>query len=263
MRPDALRTSLERDVAEGRTPVAVVATGGTTLTGAVDPIAAVADVCADHGVWLHIDGAYGLPAAASETAGHWFEGLDRADSVTVDAHKWLGMQKSCSVILVRRPGSLHGAFGHQERYLLSEDDAANPVDSTFEYSRPFRSLRFWLSMRVHGAQRFRSWIDATLHNAARLAAAVKEHPDFELLDEPMLSTVCFRHVPPGVEDLDAHNRRLARAMQVDGRVFLAPAIVDGMTCLRTCFVNYRTTPEAVDMVLPVAAGLGEALTAGA
>jgi aromatic-L-amino-acid/L-tryptophan decarboxylase len=258
MRVDALADGIARDRAEGIVPIAVVATAGTTLTGAVDPLAAIADVCAEHGVWLHVDGAYGLPAAATATAGHWFTGLDRADSVTIDAHKWLGMQKSCSIVLVRHPRALRAAFGHEERYMLHEEDTGNPVDSTFEYSRPFRSLRLWLSMRVYGADRFRTWIEGTLQHAARLTDAVRAHPEFELLHEPMLSTVCFRHVPAGLPagELNAHNERLARAMQHDGRVFLAPAVVDGQTCLRVCFVNFRTTSNDVDLVLPVAAELG-------
>ncbi|GAA4605527.1 pyridoxal-dependent decarboxylase [Actinoallomurus liliacearum] len=264
MRVDSLHDALERDRAEGFTPVAVVATAGTTLTGAVDPLAAIADVCERQGVWLHVDGAYGLPAAATSTAAHWFTGLDRADSVTIDAHKWLGMQKSCSVILVRHRGPLRAAFGHEERYMLHAEDTGNPVDHTFEYSRPFRSLRLWLAMRVHGADQFRTWIEGTLANAALLADEVRAHASFELLHEPMLSTACFRHVPPGMSDgeLDTHNERLARAMQADGRVFLAPAIVDGRTCLRACFVNFRTTPDVVKTVLEVADELGQALLLG-
>jgi aromatic-L-amino-acid decarboxylase len=264
MRVDALIDALTRDRAEGFTPVAVVATAGTTLTGAVDPLNDVADVCRRENVWMHVDGAYGIPAAATATARHWFDGLDRADSVTVDAHKWLGMQKSCSVVLLRHRGPLRAAFGHEERYLLHDEDAANPVDSTFEYSRPFRSLKLWLSLRVYGARQFRAWIDATLRNAALLTEAIWARPDFELLHEPMLSTVCFRHVPAGVapDQLNRHNELLARAMQRDGRVFLAPASLDGNTCLRTCFVNFRTTPEAVPLVLDVAAELGRSLLAG-
>lgn len=213
------------------------------------------------GVWLHVDGAYGLPAAATRTAAHLFAGLDRADSVTVDAHKWLGVQKSCSVVLLRRRGPLRAAFGHEEHYMLHEEDTGNPVDHTFEYSRPFRSLRLWLSLRVHGAARFRTWIESTLANAALLGDEVRAHASFELLHEPMLSTVCFRHVVPGMDDegLDAHNERLARAMQADGRVFLAPAVVDGRTCLRACFVNFRTTTDAVQTVLEVADELGMSL----
>ena len=262
MRADALAQAITRDRAEGIIPIAVVATAGTTLTGAVDPLAEIADVCADHGVWLHVDGAYGLPAAATASAGHWFTGLDRADSVTIDAHKWLGMQKSCSVVLLRHPRALRAAFGHEERYMLHEEDTGNPVDSTFEYSRPFRSLRLWLSMRVYGADRFRTWIEGTLQHAAHLTEAIRTHPEFELLHEPMLSTVCFRHVPAGLpaEGLNAHNERLARAMQRDGRVFLAPAVVDGQTCLRVCFVNFRTTSNDVDLVLQVAAELGHGVS---
>lgn len=257
----ALVDALARDRADGFTPVAVVATAGTTLTGAVDPLDAIADVCRREGVWLHVDGAYGAPAAATETARHWFAGLDRADSVTIDAHKWLGMQKSCSVLLMRRAGALRAAFGHEERYMLHEEDAANPVDSTLEYSRPFRSLRWWLSMRVHGADRFRTWIEGTLRNAELLTDELRADPDFELLHEPMLSTVCFRHAPAGVpaDRLDAHNEGLARAMQRDGRVFLAPAVIDGRTCLRVCFVNFRTTPDDVGQVLQVAAEVAAGL----
>jgi aromatic-L-amino-acid decarboxylase len=264
MRADALADAIKRDRADGITPIAVVATAGTTLTGAVDPLDAIADVCSEHGVWLHVDGAYGLAAAATATAGHWFTGLDRADSVTIDAHKWLGTQKSCSAILLRRADALRAAFGHKERYLLHEEDTGNPVDSTFEYSRPFRSLRWWLSIRVHGAAQFRTWIEGTLQHAAHLSEAVRAHPEFELLHEPMLSTVCFRHVPPGLpaDQLDVHNERLARAMQRDGRVFLAPAVVDGHTCLRVCFVNFRTASDDVDLILPVAAGLGNHLRGG-
>ena len=260
MRADALDEALARDIAAGVTPVAVVATAGTTLTGAVDPLDAIADTCERHGVWLHIDGAYGLPAAAAPTAAPLFAGLERADSATLDAHKWLGLQKSCSVVLLREAGALQAAFGHEERYMLHEGDVANPVDRTLEYSRPLRSLRLWMAFRVHGAAQFRAWIERTLANARRLTALVAAAPEFELLHEPALSTVCFRHVPPGVEDVDGHNIRLAREMQRDGRIFLAPAAVDGRACLRACFVNFRTTPDAAALVLDVASELGARLS---
>jgi aromatic-L-amino-acid/L-tryptophan decarboxylase len=259
MRPDALDDALAYDVAAGVVPVAVVATAGTTLTGAVDPLDAAADVCERHGVWLHIDGAYGLPGAAAPTAAPLFAGLERADSATLDAHKWLGIQKSCSVVLLRERGRLRAAFGHEERYMLHKGDVANPVDNTLEYSRPLRSLRLWMAFRVHGAAQYRTWIEGTLANARLLARALRASADFELLHDPMLSTVCFRHLAPGVDDLDAHNVTLAHEMQRDGRVFLAPAVVDGQACLRVCFVNFRTTHEGVACVLDVARELGAGL----
>ena len=262
MQPEALEEALSGDVAAGVVAVAVVATAGTTLTGAVDPLDLVADVCERHGVWLHIDGAYGLPGAAAPSVAPLFAGLERADSATIDAHKWLGVQKSCSVVLLREMGRLRTAFGHEERYMLHEGDVANPVDRTLEYSRPFRSLRLWMSFRVYGAARYRAWIEATLANARLLADSLRESPEFELLHDPMLSTVCFQHVPPGAGDIDAHNIKLAREMQRDGRVFLAPASVDGHACLRVCFVNFRTTPDRVAFVMEVAEEIGRRLVQG-
>jgi aromatic-L-amino-acid decarboxylase len=258
MRPDALAAAIDADRAAGVTPVAVVATAGTTLTGAVDPVGALADVCEPRGAWLHVDGAYGLPAAAAPSAAPLFAGLERADSVTVDAHKWLGVQKPCSIVLLRRPGALRAAFGHEERYMLHDEDTANPVDRTLEYSRPLNSLRLWMAFRVHGAGQYRVWIERTLEHARELTRAIREHPEFELLHDPPLSTVCFAHVPPGLEGeaLDAHNVRLAEAMQRDGRIYLAAAEVDGRSCLRVTFVNFRTARESVARVLEVAAELG-------
>ena len=146
--------------------------------------------------------------------------------------------------------------------MLHEGDVANPVDRTLEYSRPFRSLRLWMTFRVYGAARYRAWIEGTLANARLLADSIRKSPDFELLHDPMLSTVCFQHVPPGADDVDAHNIELAREMQRDGRVFLAPATVDGHACLRVCFVNFRTTSDEVEFVLTVAEELGRRLALG-
>jgi aromatic-L-amino-acid/L-tryptophan decarboxylase len=262
MRADALEEALSKDMAAGVVAVAVVATAGTTLTGAVDPIDAVAEVCERHGVWLHIDGAYGLPGAAAPSAAPLFAGLERADSATIDAHKWLGVQKSCSVVLLSERGRLRAAFGHEERYMLHEGDVANPVDRTLEYSRPFRSLRLWMAFRVYGAARYRAWIEATLANARLLAEMLRDSSEFELLHDPMLSTVCFQHIPPGADNIDAHNIDLAHEMQRDGRVFLAPATVDGHACLRVCFVNFRTTTEGVAFVIEVAREIGRRLVQG-
>ena len=257
-RPDELRSAIADDVAAGVVPIAVVANGGTTLTGAVDDLAALADVCSEHDVWLHVDGAYGVAAAATERAAPAFRGLDRADSVTLDAHKWLGLQKSCSLILVRREGELERTFGHEEAY-MRRDSVRNAVERTLEYSRPLRSLKLWLAFRAHGAAAFRGWIEGTLDLADRFAERIRETPNFELMCERTLSTVCFRHVPGGDVDVDAHNDALATAIREDGRVYLASAVVDGSTCLRVCFVNFRTRPEDVDFTVDVVCELAREL----
>lgn len=246
-----LEARIRDDIDNGITPVAVIATTGTTLTGAVDPIDQIADVCERYSVWLHIDGAYGLPAAASTLAKHRFAGIERADSVTVDLHKWMGLQKSCSLIMVRDAKVLTKTFGHDEKYMLHDEDTINPVDRTLEYSRPFRALKPWLAFRLYGAEQYRRWIDHTFDTTHRFIEALRAHPSFEMLHEAQLTTICFQatHVPEA--ECDAFNAALAAAIQRDGRVYLAPAVVDGQTCLRVTFVNYRTTNDDVDLVLPV------------
>jgi aromatic-L-amino-acid decarboxylase len=258
---EATASTIDRDRSRGVLPMAVVATAGTTLTGAVDDIAALADVCAERGVWLHVDGAYGLPAAATSAAGWRFVGLHRVDSATVDAHKWLFVPKACSVLLVRDPSALEAAFAHREAYLPHlDDEEPHAVDRTLEYSRPLRSLKLWLAFNVHGAAAIRGAIEQNLRQARLLAELVEAHPNFELVAAPQLSAVCFRHLAR-VADIDAHNLRLARALQADGRIYLAPAAVDGIQTLRVCIVNYRTTENDIRAALEIIEGVGSQLAA--
>jgi aromatic-L-amino-acid/L-tryptophan decarboxylase len=258
--PEALAEAIDRDRAQGITPIAVVATAGTTLTGAIDPMDAIADVCEERGVWLHVDGAYGLPAASVRPA--LFRGVERARSASVDAHKWLYLPKACGVVLVRDQQDLLASFAHEEGYLPHQRHELHAVDITFEYSRPFRALKLWLAMRAHGAQAFRDAIERNLHEAHLLWETVEARPDFEALGEPTLSIVPFRHLPRGVTDVNAHNQRLADALQADGRFWIASALVDGDVYLRPCFVNFRTTEEDVLDLVEVAAELGERVAAG-
>jgi len=262
--PDAVAAAIDGDVASGIVPVAVVATAGTTLTGAIDPLDALADVCAKRGVWLHVDGAYGLPAAATLSGAGLFAGLERADSVSIDAHKWLYMPKACGVILVRRREDLIEALAHDEDYLPHDDDGEHhPVDITLEYSRPFRALKLWLAFRAHGAAAFRTAIERNLAQARLCYDAVSAHPELEpVCGAPALSIVPFRHVPPGVSDLDAHNALLADRLRDGGRVWVASARVDDAVCLRPCFVNYRTTDDDVLALVDEAARSGRELAGG-
>lgn len=255
LEPGELARAIDRDRADGVTPIAVVATAGTTLTGAVDPLDAIADVCDERRVWLHVDGAYGVPAASVRP--ELFRGLDRARSVSVDAHKWLYLPKACGIVLVRHQEDLVASFAHEQGYLPHQRHELHAVDITFEYSRPFRALKFWLAMRAHGAQAFRRAIERNLREARLLWEAVQARPDFEALSEPKLSIVPFRHVPLGVGDLNRHNQRLADALQEDGRFWIASALIDDEVYLRPCFVNFRTTEEDVLDLLDVAAELGD------
>lgn len=258
MDPHALARAIDADIASGFIPVAVIASAGTTLTGTVDPIDAIVDVAAERGVWVHVDGAYGLPASGVATRRALFAGLERADSVAVDAHKWLYVPKACSAVMVRDAQMLPATFGHAEAYMPHDSDTRpNTVDTTLEYSRPFRALKLWLAFRVHGAQGIRDALEQNIAHAELLYASAHADPSFEVLPfGPSLSIVPIRHAPPQCPDGDAHNDALYRAMQADGRVFISPGIIDGRTWLRPCFTNFRTTEDDVAVLLAVADEIG-------
>jgi aromatic-L-amino-acid decarboxylase len=239
MRPEALDDLIRADLAAGRIPIAVVATAGTTLTGAIDPLDAIADICAEHGIWMHVDGAYGLPAAS--VMPERFAGLDRADSVTVDAHKWMFVPKACGIVMVRDESALASAFGHETSYIPG---TRNAVDVTLEYSRPLRALKLWLAFRVHGAAKFRETIQGNIDLARMLHAMAAEH-GWEVGPAPDLSIVLMRK--PGID-----NAELVQRLQADGRVYISHATVDGETWLRPCFTNTRTTASDVQVLMDVA-----------
>lgn len=258
MRPEALDRAIADDLRAGVTPIAVVATAGTTLTGAIDPLGEVADVCEERGVWMHVDGAYGLPAASVPSRRDLFAGLDQADSCSIDAHKWLYLPKACGVVLVRDDEALASAFSHEQGYLPHQQHELHAADITLEYSRPFRALKLWLAFRAHGAAQFRDAIERNLAEADLLYRRAQHTEDFEVMEAtPQLSIVPVRHVPSGVADVNAHNQALAEAIQADGRAYLAPALIDDEVWLRPCFVNFRTTEEDVVALLDVARELGE------
>jgi aromatic-L-amino-acid/L-tryptophan decarboxylase len=210
-------------------------------------------VCEPRGVWLHVDGAYGLPAAAVRPA--LFAGLDRADSCSIDAHKWLYVPKACGLVMSRHTGIFAGAFAHEQGYLPHQRFELHAADVTLEYSRPFRALKAWLAFRAHGAQQF-------LDEAELLYRRARSTEDFEVMEAPpQLSITPIRHVPAGV-DPNAHNQALADAIQADGRIYLASALIDDDVWLRPCFVNFRTTDDDVLALMEVARELGEGLRRG-
>ncbi len=263
--PKDIANAIDEDRAKNITPIAVIATAGTTLTGAIDSIEKLAQICNEKNVWLHVDGAYGLPAASLPELEKVFKGLEKADSVTIDAHKWLYLPKACGVVLVKDRKTLTAAFSHNENYMLHDESQMNPVDMTLEYSRPFRALKLWLAFRVHGAEQFRHAIRNNLAQAQLCKTLIEAEEELELLVEPPLSTVPFRHVPKTLRGnetaLNEHNLHLVKMMQEDGRVYVSSAFVDGKVCLRPCFVNFRTCDDDVKVLVDVTLELGQALAA--
>jgi aromatic-L-amino-acid decarboxylase len=259
----ALEAQLKADIAAGVKPICIIASAGTTLTGAVDPLREIARIAKQYDVWMHVDGAYGGPAAGTDLARELFDGLDLADSVTIDAHKWMFVPKACSIVLVRDYSALAATFGHDEAYIPHDTDEPNPVDVTLEYSRPLRALKLWLGFKAHGAHEFRQAIEHNIVLARETYARASAHPHVRVLPSaPQLSIVPMQHIPAGMTDkahISAHNAALCAAIIEDGRVYLSPAQIDGETWLRPCFTNFRTEMSDVDALFTVIDEIGNRL----
>jgi aromatic-L-amino-acid decarboxylase len=267
VRVDALREAIARDRADGVRPFAVVASAGTVATGAVDPLEAIADVCAEEGLWFHVDAAYGGPAAFTEDLRPLFAGIERADSIAFDPHKWLYTPHSGGCVLVRDVQVLPDSFSVTASYTYQDKErTGRGVDGTQlgpQFSRGFWALKVWMSLLAHGRRAYVSRISHDAALARYLGDRVNERPDFELACPVGLSICCFRYVPPDLPDgegrdayLDALNERLLTQAQQDGRVFFSNAVLGGRFVLRACIVNFRTEAEDLDVVLDVASEIG-------
>jgi glutamate/tyrosine decarboxylase-like PLP-dependent enzyme len=247
----ALRQAIREDRDAGLVPMAVVASGGTVVTGSVDPIAEIVEVARAEGLWVHVDGAYGVPAAMVEP--ELFRGLGDVDSLSLDAHKWLYQPIDCSVLLYRDAEAARRTFSLTDDYAASLTD--DPVEGqmffeeTIELSRRVRALKLWLSLRYHGLDAFREAIAGNIAQARRLAAAVDAEPDLERLAEVPLSAVCFRWTGGDPAAIDDANRAILDRVNRRGRVYLSNATLSGQFALRACITNHRTTDADVDAVV--------------
>jgi aromatic-L-amino-acid/L-tryptophan decarboxylase len=264
MRVDALEAAIAADLAAGALPVAVVATAGTTTTGSIDPLPEVADVAARHGMWLHVDAAYGGAAVLADDLRPLLAGIERADSVAIDPHKWLYTPQSGGCILVRDPGALGRAFHADATYIWLDESVREGIDLAMfgpQFSRGFAAFKVWLSLLAHGSAAYGRRISHDAALARYLAELVEEHPDFEPMGPPRLSICCFRYRPAGWEAgeaaLDRLNERLLTALQADGRTYCSNAVIGSRFGLRACITNVRTEAPDVERLLAVAAELGE------
>jgi glutamate/tyrosine decarboxylase-like PLP-dependent enzyme len=264
----ALEEALRTDAADRVRPAAIVATAGTTGTGAIDPLPAIADLAAEYGAWFHVDAAYGGPAVLADDLKPLFDGTERADSITLDPHKWLSTPLGSGCILVRDRQALFDSFDVYASYVHEQEDLERGVNLGFmgpQFSRGFDALKVWVSLLAHGRGAYGRRISHDVELTRYLASLVDEHPEFELVASG-LSICCFRYLPAGIDDeeyLDRLNERLMTELQLDGRVYPSNAIVHGRFCLRTCIVNFRTEAEDLERVLEVAGEVGARLHAGA
>jgi aromatic-L-amino-acid/L-tryptophan decarboxylase len=267
-----LREAVEADTARGLKPFCVVASAGTVNTGAVDPLAEIASFASSLGLWFHVDGAYGALGALDESKRALFEGIERADSVSLDPHKWLYAPVDCGCLLFRDEGAARRAFLSTDADYIKVHEETTAESFAFwdygiELSRRFRALKVWMMLSYYGARRVREAITEDNELASYFGARVREAEDFELLAPVELSICCFRYVPRSVRErlgcaegeeraglnreLDRLNAGVMLAVQRGGRAYLSNVTLRGVYGLRACIVNFRTTRADIDQTLDI------------
>jgi len=269
----ALRQKIAADLEGGLKPFCVVGSAGTVNTGAVDPLGEIAEVAREFNLWFHIDGAYGALAALDETKRPLFRGLERADSVSLDPHKWLYVPIDSGCLLFRDEARARAAFSFEGADYIKVHEQNEAEAFAFwnygpELSRRFRALKIWLTLRYYGARRIARTITEDNAMAAYLGEQVAAATDFELLAAPELSICCFRYVPSSFQshlqankdpadaraadvDLDELNTQIMNAVQRGGRAYLSSATIRGKFALRACITNFRTTRADIDQTLEI------------
>ena len=272
MNAGALRRTIGADLKAGLKPFCVVGSAGTVNTGAVDPLDEIADVANEFHLWFHIDGAYGALAALDETKRPLFRGLERADSISLDPHKWLYVPIDSGCLLFRDEALARAAFSFDGADYIkvheqNEDEAFAFWNYGPELSRRFRALKIWLTLRYYGVRRIANAISEDNAVAAYLGEQVEAATDFELLAVPELSICCFRYMPASFQaqlqtssdeakatidaELDQLNTHIMNAVQRGGRAYLSSATIRGKFALRACITNFRTTRADIDETLEI------------
>ena len=241
-------------------PAIIIATAGEVNAGGFDPIAAMADLAHRHHAWLHVDGAFGLFARISPVTADLADGVELADSVIADGHKWLNVPYDCGFAFCRDARLLNAVFGMNAPYFpATEADHPDFLYLAPEMSRRARSLAVWATLAAYGRNGYRAMIERHGALAKRLADQIGASSDFELLAEPRLNVVCFRYRPAGIpeNELDQINRRLGQAIIADGTVYFGTTVYGGKVAFRPAIANWRTTERDVDIILDVARGLAD------
>ena len=247
MIPEALETAVSQDLAAGYRPFFVCATIGTTSTTSIDPVPAIAGIAERYGLWLHVDGAYGGTAAILPEMRHVLDGVERADSLVTNPHKWLFTPMDLSAFYTRHPDVLKRAFSLLPEYLRNTETDANAVTDYMDYGvqlgRRFRSLKLWFVLRAYGREGLIARLREHMRLAQQLAGWIDAAPDFERMAPTPFSTVCFRAHPRGLDDLEqlnALNEGLMTAVNATGEIFLSHTKLKGAYTLRLAIGNIRT-----------------------
>ena len=266
-----LEARLAADLADGRIPVAVVGTAGTVSTGAIDPLPAMAELCRQHGVWFHVDGAYGGFAAMVGSVPDDIRGLSLADSVAIDPHKWLYAPIEAGCALVRDPAKHRAAYSYHPPYYHFGEEAINFVDFGPQNSRGFRALKVWMGLSQVGRHGYERLIADDIALSRELFDRLADDPQFEVFTHS-LSIVTFRYVPdaqtttrsaipPRETYLNQLNEALQARLEVSGELFVSNAVIDGRYLLRACIVNFRTTSKDIAEIPEIIARHGREVDA--
>lgn len=250
MRLDLLEAAIRRDIAEGRRPCAVVAAIGTTGTTAIDPLRGIVGLCQQYGIWLHVDAAMAGSAMILPECRWMWEGVEQADSIAINPHKWLGVAFDCSLYYVREPQHLIRAMSTNPSYLHSAADGQvkNFKDWGIPLGRRFRALKIWFALRDQGVEGLQARLRRDLANAQWLEAQIKQAPGWELLAPVPLQTVCVRYNPGGLspEQLDRHTQNWVAGVNRTGRAFLTPAVLKGCWMVRVSIGAEKTERSHVE-----------------
>ncbi len=243
----ALQEQINIDIQAGLQPFMVIANAGSTDVGAIDPLESISEVTEAHDIWLHVDGAYGGYFLLLEEQKAKMKGIERADSVVLDPHKGLFLPYGTGIVLIKEQQHLKNAFAYEANYMqdtVDFDAQLSPAEVSPELSKHFRGLRMWLPLKLYGEQAFRDALQEKILLTQYFCERIKEI-GFELCNEPELSVVAYRYVPPS-GDANAFNKRLLEAMHQDGRIFISSTNLDGKYVLRFACLSFRTHLAHVD-----------------
>ena len=264
----AMRAAVEADLAAGHQPICVVGSAGTVGTGAIDDLAAIADLAEEFDLWFHVDGAVGGVGSMVEGLRDRFWGISRADSVSLDPHKWLYVPIACGMLLVRDDADLSRAFHIDPSYTVENKDRMHSgVDTHIRspfFTRPAATLKLWWSLRTHGWDAYQRRMVHDCELARYLHDLAEAHPRLEATNDPDLMIGTFRYVPAEATppaDVDALNQRIMERLQYSGRVYPSNAVVDGRFVLRACIVNYRSEAEDIEALVDLTVRFGDELAA--
>jgi glutamate/tyrosine decarboxylase-like PLP-dependent enzyme len=258
IRTDHLVAKITADMEAGYVPFCVVANAGTVNTGAIDPLGDIRRVADRFQLWMHVDGSYGAFAVLAESARELFAGMERADSIALDPHKWLYLPVDVGCVIYQDPNVARAAFAHDAEYTRMFGEEADEAFVCWDYgpelSRRFRALKVWMLLKGVGLDRLSEAIESNLACARYLESMVQASDDFEMAAPVELSIFCFRHVPGRIRNqspkaIDAFNERLLVALQRDGSSYLSNATLGGRFALRGCVLNYRTTLNDMEILL--------------